>query len=176
MKKPVPRRVGVRPPPSGPVLPLILIACGLMGAYFAYELGQMRAGYNRLDSEQRYAALRKELIALEEDNHALRERVALLETSEKIDAAAYGQVEAQLVKLQSKILKQQEDLAFYEGIVAADQTAGLRIQDLELVQGPGDTELQPATGSRSGAAERSRGERLHRANGGRYTRRGVHGP
>jgi hypothetical protein len=137
--KPVPRRVGVSPPPSGPLLPLILIGCGLAGAFFAYELGQIRAGYNRLESEQRYAALQKELIALQEDNVARRERVALLETSEKINAEAYRQVEAQLIELQARILKQQEDLAFYEGIVASDQTAGLRIQDFALVPGVDDS-------------------------------------
>ena len=139
MTKPVPRRVGVSPPPSGPLLPLILIGCGLAGAFFAYELGQIRAGYNRLESEQRYAALQKELIALQEDNVARRERVALLETSEKINAEAYRQVEAQLIELQARILKQQEDLAFYEGIVASDQTAGLRIQDFALVPGVDDS-------------------------------------
>jgi hypothetical protein len=136
--KPVPRRVGVSPPPSGPLLPLILIGCGLAGAFFAYELGQIRAGYNRLESEQRYAALQKELIALQEDNVARRKRVALLETSEKINAEAYRQVEAQLIELQARILKQQEELAFYEGIVASDQTAGLRIQDFALVAGVDD--------------------------------------
>lgn len=126
------------PAPSAGVFAVIVVLVGLCIAWGAYELGQMRAGYNRIESRQQYNALERELRATTAESQRLREQVVLLETSEKIDAEAYRRVEEQLVELQAEILTQQEDLAFYRGIVA-DQQTGLRIQDLELSQGADST-------------------------------------
>lgn len=110
------------------------LLAGLGIAWGAYELGQIRAGYNRIEARQEYRALEREFEAVRDEAVKLREKVVSLETDEKIDTAAYRRVEEQLAELQEEILTQREDLAFYRGIVA-DQQTGLRIQDLELSRG-----------------------------------------
>ncbi len=114
------------------------VICGLLIIWFAYDLGQTRAGHNRFEAQRRYNELKSELAAAKETGHRLSEQVALLKTSEKIDSEAYRQVEAQLTQLQAKIIEQQEQLAFYRGIVGPDQQAGLRIQDFKLTSGSAD--------------------------------------
>lgn len=122
----------------GRVVSIIGIVCGFAIVFFAYELGQIRAGYNRMEAQERYRELQSKLILAQAEKQRLREQVAQQDTNEKINTEAYGRVESQLAELQATILKQQEDLEFYRGIVSADQQAGLRIQDFEL--SPGDDE------------------------------------
>jgi hypothetical protein len=123
-----------RPSRSAQIFALIGLLIGLGIIWAAYELGQIRAGYNRFQAQQRYTVLEGEFNALQEETAKLSEKVVLLETNEKIDTEAYRRVEEQLASLQEEILTQREDLAFYRGIVA-DQQTGLRIQDLELLRG-----------------------------------------
>jgi len=108
------------------------LVCGLVVVWVAYQLGQIRAGYNGLEAHRRYADLEDQLDDAREQKDELRRKIAMLETGKKIDEETYSQVEKRLVDLQNEILVQQEDLAFYRGIVA-DQQAGLRVQDLELL-------------------------------------------
>lgn len=124
---------------SARILSLIALICGFAIAFFAYELGQIRAGHNRLEAQQRYQDLQSELIRLQRETRRLREQLVQGETNAKIDNESYRQVETRLAELQATILKQQEDLAFYRGIVSADQDTGLRIQDFELLRGANDS-------------------------------------
>ncbi len=110
------------------------LVCGLIVVWVAYQLGQIRAGYNGLEASRRYAALEERLEGTREQNDELHRKIAILETGNKIDEEAYSQVEQRMIGLQNEILVQQEDLAFYRGIVA-DQQAGLRVQDLEMLAG-----------------------------------------
>jgi hypothetical protein len=112
----------------------IALCVGLVIVWVAFELGQVRAGYSRREAQENHAGLEDRLRTSTDENAVLREKIALLETDARIDSQAYRQVEAQLAGLQAQILKQQEDLAFYRGIVA-DQGSGVRIQDLELISG-----------------------------------------
>jgi len=109
---------------------------GLTLLFLIYQFGQMRAGHNRLAAGQRFSELKGEFIASQDANQKLSEQVAILETNEKVKAEAYRRVEAQLTELQATILEQQEDLAFYRGIVSSDQQTGLRIQDFALSAAP----------------------------------------
>jgi hypothetical protein len=110
------------------------VCLGLLIVWSAYELGQSRAGHNSRLAQRDRSELDVELRKVTDENEELRKKIALLETDEKIDTEAYRQVESQLAGLQAEILSQQEDLAFYRGIVA-DQEVGVRIQDLELQRG-----------------------------------------
>jgi len=116
----------------------VFIAIGLMSVgvfvWIAFELGQIRAGHNAIEARQRYGELAATLAAERAENQRLHERVAQLETDRKIDAEGYRRVESGFVALQAEILTQQEDLAFYRGIVS-DQQVGLRIQDFVLWRG-----------------------------------------
>ncbi len=115
----------------------MLLLAGLLMLGTAYELGQINAGHNRLRALERERGLSQELAAAKAENRQLREQVAVLETSAKVKAEAYRQVEARLTKLQARIQQQSEDIAFYQGIVGADQQAGLRVQDLKIEPGAG---------------------------------------
>jgi len=119
--------------PHYKVLLWVLAAVAMIGASFGlYVAGQSRAGFNRTQAAFQLAALRKELSEQEAENHALRAKIAMLDTGAKIDSEAYRRVETALVDLQTKILDQQEDIAFYRGIVSPDDTAGLRIQNFSM--------------------------------------------
>ena len=102
-------------------------------AILAYELGQISGGHNRLEAISDRRALKRELAEVQQDNTGLRERLALLETAEKIDREAYRRVEEEIRELQQKIVDQEEDLDFYRGIVSpVDRRPGLRIQDFRV--------------------------------------------
>jgi hypothetical protein len=116
------------------VFAVIALCAGLAIVWIAFELGQTRAGHNRREAQEDHDGLESQLQTATNENTVLREKIAVLETDARIDSEAYRQVEAQLAGLQAQILKQQEDLAFYRGIVA-DQGSGVRIQDLELLGG-----------------------------------------
>jgi len=111
--------------------------CALIVVWVAYEFGQIRAGHNGFEARKRQSELQGRIGEVRAENDELRRQVAILETGKKIDIEAYRQVEQRLAELQNEILTQQEDLAFYRGIVA-DQQTGLRVQDLELLAGADD--------------------------------------
>jgi hypothetical protein len=130
--------IGAGPSRRSEIFAVAGVCAGLLIVWAAYELGQGRAGHNRREAQQSRADMESELGLTREDNERFREKIALLETDARIDAEGYRQVESQLAALQAEILTQQEDLAFYRGIVA-DQEAGVRIQDLELLRGVDDS-------------------------------------
>jgi hypothetical protein len=67
-------------------------------------------------------------------NDSLRERIALLETSQSIDAEAYARVEASLGSLQAELAAKEEELRFYRGIVSPEDGApGLKVQRFEVL-------------------------------------------
>lgn len=131
------RRTDIKSGPSywARTLSAVIVITGLATAWYIYELGQKRAGYNRKQANERYGELQDELLDVQRKNRRLRDRVALLETNNKIDAEAYRRVESELSQLQEKILEQQEELGFYEGIVGPAKKAGLRVQDFDLARG-----------------------------------------
>jgi hypothetical protein len=133
-KRPV---IGGGPSRRSEIFAIGAVCAGLLIVWAVYELGQSRAGHNRREAQQVRIDVESELDTVRAENEQLREKVAVLETDAKIDSEGYRQVESQLATLQAKILKQQEDLAFYRGIVA-DQEAGVRIQDIELLRGVDD--------------------------------------
>ena len=128
----------VTPAASWQRLVLILVALAFLGGagFLVYELGRYQAGYSRLDADAERSALRADIAALEEANEGLRRQIAVFETSREVDQEAYSQVEANLAELQASIQSQEEELAFYRGIVSpADGVAGLKIQEFELTPG-----------------------------------------
>jgi len=126
-------RVSRKAAPSrfGKIVAGFAVLLGLAAAWAAFEVGQVRGGHNRLAAFEREAELLGELTQTRQLNEELSERVALLETDSKVKAEAYRQVEQRLSSLQSRIQKQDEDIAFYQGIVG-DQQSGLRVQDFGL--------------------------------------------
>ena len=111
----------------------------LAGVYLSFELGRSRSGYSILDHRRTVAALERQLVEERAASDELRRQVAIFETSGEIDRETYAQIEANLAELQARIQSQEEELAFYRGIVSPqDGVAGLRIQSLEVL--PADNE------------------------------------
>jgi hypothetical protein len=118
----------------GQVLALIGVVCAGVFIWIAFELGQIRAGHNSIEAGERARELEAALDEERDTTGEFRARIAQLETDRKIDRAAYAGVEQELADLEAQILAQQEDLEFYRGIVA-DQQTGLRIQDFVVWRG-----------------------------------------
>ena len=105
----------------------------------AFEFGRLRAGFDAGDAERQSRQREADMAALEQQNRALRERVALLERSSEIDREAREQVQGSLAAMQDEVLELREQLAFYRGIVSPeDAQAGLRVQSFEVYSGPAD--------------------------------------
>ncbi len=118
---------------KGIVIASVICGLGIVGA--SYELGQRRAGYDRLAAFEQERMLRGEAVEQRNLIDELRQQVAMLETDAKIKAEAYRLVETRLGELQGKIQAQSEDLAFYQGIVSVDERQGPRVQDVLLSPG-----------------------------------------
>ncbi len=115
---------------------LVWIAGSCLALVAAFEFGQMRAGHNMLEAGLSQRRLQAQLAELRAENRTARQALARMETDGQVDREVYAQVEAQLPGLQDKILEQQEELAFYRGIVGGPGQGGLRVQ--EFVQEAGD--------------------------------------
>ncbi|MDH4165092.1 MAG: hypothetical protein OEV90_01610 [Gammaproteobacteria bacterium] len=126
-------------------LPLLYAALAaalvaVLAGWIGYGLGQRSAGYDAAAAEKR-AVGEDQQQRLELENKRLNARVAELEMARRLDRDAYGQVEATLGDLQSRLARQSDDLAFYRSIVSpADGIQGLRIQRFEVL--PGDEPRQ----------------------------------
>jgi len=102
--------------------------------YLSFELGRYRAGYAILDAHRAVVALEELVTARDATIEGLRRQEAILETTEDIDRETYARIEVTLDELQAKIQAQEEELAFYRGIVSpGDGVAGLRIQDFHIL-------------------------------------------
>jgi hypothetical protein len=108
----------------------------LSAVYLIFEFGRIQAGYDIVGAATDRSELQEQIAALENDKLVLREQIAMLETHRGIDRESYAEVEQSLVALQAKIREQQDDIAFYRGIVSpTDGKAGLRVQNFKVTRG-----------------------------------------
>jgi hypothetical protein len=115
---------------------LVAIICtAAVVAALMYEFGLSRAGFSRVDAVATRTRLEYENLQLTRLNKQLSEKLAILETSTKIDRESYKNVEKELTDLQSRILEQEEDIEFYKGIFDDHNGIGLRIQDFVISPG-----------------------------------------
>lgn len=111
-------------------LTLLLVVAGF---YLSFELGRYQAGYSLLDSRRQTEEFQAAISERDRLIEELERQVAILETSSEIDQETYASVEANLAELQSRIQEQEEEIAFYRGIVTpGDGVAGLRVQNVEV--------------------------------------------
>jgi hypothetical protein len=115
------------------ILPLLGIICAGGIAFLAYELGSYQAGYAVLDVRREARANETRLAERDRTIESLRRQIAILETAREIDRETYALVEQNLEQLEGQIQSQEEELAFYQGIVSPeDGSAGLRIQSIDI--------------------------------------------
>ena len=125
--------------PRSTIVYLVSAALLVSGSYLLYELGRYHGGYSLLDQRRERVETETALAERDASIEELRRQVTLLETSREIDRETYAEVEKNLSQLQARIQAQEEELAFYQGIVSPeDGIAGLRIQNLEV--SPADAE------------------------------------
>jgi uncharacterized protein DUF6776 len=116
---------------------LIVIAALSAGLF---ELGQIRGGFNRERASQEQALQTQQIQEFDRQNQLLRERVALLEESGRIDREAATQLTTTLEAQDREIGDLRQELAFYRGIISpADGRAGLRLQGVSLAPQAGGT-------------------------------------
>lgn len=116
------------------LLALFTVLC--VGLYGAYEWGRFEGGFDRLEAMRIQREARERIETLEDANETLKAQVAAVEVSRKVEAEAYTQVERTLADLQAQVLRQEEELTFYRGIVSPDDgLRGLRIQRFEIAPG-----------------------------------------
>ena len=126
----------MRPVPSS--RRVVVIAAGalavLVGAgYLVFELGRYQGGYSALDQRREQEGLQQTISQQAVDADELRRQITVLQTSQEIDRETYARVESNLRELQLRIQIQEEELAFYQGIISPeDGYAGLRIQSINF--------------------------------------------
>ena len=92
-------------------LTAMAIVAGFALLVIAYEIGQRRAGFNRMQSLAGMDMLQAETEMQAAELRSLRERLAILETAASIDKEAYSQVETELVSFQSQISELEASLS-----------------------------------------------------------------
>ena len=121
---------------------VIVVAAAAIVGYLMYDLGLSKAGFRSSEAASEIGALKADKKALAKANKVLSEKVAVLETAEKIDKEAYRQVDARIAELQARIVAQQEDIEFYRGIVGEDDGSELRIQSFQILAGLREREFE----------------------------------
>jgi hypothetical protein len=115
----------------------LALGCAALAALAAaFFLGASRAAWDAGgDVEKRH--LRRQVDLLETENRQVSEQLARLQTDQRVDREAYAQIEGQLSELQGKIIEQQEELAFYRGVVGGPGEGGLQVRDLSVTPADG---------------------------------------
>jgi cell division protein FtsB len=118
---------------------IIVVVLALASLYLSFELGRLQSGYSVVDARRQMAGYESALAESNRRIDELERQAAILETSRDIDQETYSSVEDNLGELQVLIQEQEEEIAFYRGIVSpGDGVAGLRIQNVEVVAGEGE--------------------------------------
>ena len=116
---------------------------GLLALWGLFEWGRKEGGYDRFAAEQERVELQAEIAELQSANDDLERQLAVLQTADKVEQEAYGEVSDELNDLQSQIAELNKELAFYRGIMApADGAAGLQVQAVQLFPNGGNGSYQ----------------------------------
>lgn len=111
----------------------------LGAAYMLFEGGRYQAGYSMWAHRTEVEQLRQLSTEQAQTIDELKRQVALLATSSEIDRETYAQLERMLAEREVRLQAQEEELAFYRGIISPpDGQAGLRVQSIEVVPAGGD--------------------------------------
>lgn len=104
---------------------------GLLWVFFV--LGQAYQSYRLMQLDMEKATLLSKIDDLESRNHNLVKKNAQLEGSSRVEHDANQEASKNLVKLQREILKQKEELVFYQGIVSPENAAlGVNLQSFRV--------------------------------------------
>jgi hypothetical protein len=101
--------------------------------YGAFELGRASSGHFVVSSMLERMSLQKLNRALEDENDALRHRVAVAEVGQQVDRQAQTDAQRMMGDLQAETARQKQELQFYRGLVVRQYGSGvLRVQELRV--------------------------------------------
>ncbi|WP_339462678.1 DUF6776 family protein [Pseudomonas sp. EA_105y_Pfl2_R69] len=107
---------------------LLLLAVPL--AFYGGSWWQARTTQGLVDGQQ---PLQAQVLEQEQELEALRQRLTVISSGEKVAQQANEQSRLTIKLLEEQIYKQQQDLAFYKGVLApATRREGLRIRTFEV--------------------------------------------
>lgn len=99
-------------------------------AFYAGSWWQARTTQGLVDGQQ---PLQAQVLEQEQELEALRQRLTVISSGEKVAQQANEQSRLTIKLLEEQIYKQQQDLAFYKGVLApATRREGLRIRTFEV--------------------------------------------
>jgi hypothetical protein len=109
---------------------LLLLLLAIPAAFYGGIWWQLRVTQS---IEVEHQPMQERLIALEQELDQLRQRLIVVSSGEKVAQQANEQSRLTIKLLEEQIFKQQQDLAFYKGVLApASRREGLRIRAFEL--------------------------------------------
>lgn len=111
-----------------------LVVVGVpLGGWSLFDYGRSRAGFDSAAAAKQQAELKEVVANLQVANESFRQEAVTKEQSKDIDRQAYAEISQNLVSLQEEILGLKEEVAFYRGIVAPENSsAGVRVQSLRV--------------------------------------------
>ena len=120
----------------GTLLAVLVIAIAT-GVWGAYRYGQVQAYQDEQTHLQTIEQLEQEGVELEAVIARLRGEKAILERSSKVEKEAYRQLNVSIGELQNQLAAQEEEIAFYRGIVSPANAAkqGLKIESFDITRG-----------------------------------------
>jgi hypothetical protein len=119
------------------VVPAAATLIGIFAFYVVYELGRYDAGYDRQAVAQQRTELEVKIEHLGKDNRELRTRLAEADTVRLGRAREQADLARSIGDLQAQVARQQQELAFYRGVVAQGAaTLGVKIEDLRITAVP----------------------------------------
>lgn len=113
------------------------IAGAALALYGAFEFGRYDAGYRVVASLRSAWAANRRIHALEGENAQQRAQLAAAEVARRVDREGYALVQRNLADMQSQIARLNQDLAFYRGLVQPDSVVKAKVQQMQIVPGPG---------------------------------------
>lgn len=132
-----------RPPWKSRLIVFVSVAATAIVLYGIFELGRQVGGYSKFAEMQRRRELLAKVETLEQDNEKLRADIAAIELDRSVDRKTNADVKKTLAELQAQVLKQREQLAFYQGIVQPEEgLGGLRVQRFQIVDAGAENRYQ----------------------------------
>ncbi|HVC02802.1 MAG TPA: DUF6776 family protein [Steroidobacteraceae bacterium] len=113
------------------------LVAALLCVYAVFEFGRYEGGYRVIAAARHEWAADRRIKALKDENARQRAELAADEVAQRVDREGHAQVERNLADMQGQIARLQQSLAFYQGLVQPDSIVGVKVQQMQIVPGPG---------------------------------------
>lgn len=112
------------------------VVLALAAAWFAFEWGRSRAGFDGTAAREQRAELAGKVDSLQRELRAMRLKVAMYETERAGQSRERAELARSIGELQAEVARLTSELGFYRGVVG-DRGPGevLRIQQLRVTRG-----------------------------------------